>query len=116
MLLLMVARIHAATNNARHFSTGPERAMMIELYTSEGCSTSGSLSRMRFPDRERQGLSGSGEDAVDDSTCNAGEAEVEALEFDGEAFVVDTELVEDGGLEVVDFDDVFDGVVAEFVG
>jgi len=56
MLLLMVARIHAATNNARHFSTGPERAMMIELYTSEGCSTSGSLSRMRFPDRERQGL------------------------------------------------------------
>ena len=61
-------------------------------------------------------LGRSGEDAFDDFSGDAGEADVEALELGGEAMVVDAEEGEHGGVEVVDVDDVFDGAVAEFVG
>ena len=57
-----------------------------------------------------------GEDALDYLPVHVGEAEVAALEFEGELFVVDPELVEDGGLEVVDVDLVADGVEADVVG
>src|SRR5258706_9265836 len=46
----------------------------------------------------------------------AGEFGVEALEFDGEAFVVDAAEVEERGVEVVHGDYVFRRAVAEFVG
>jgi len=45
-----------------------------------------------------------------------GQAEVAALEFVGQAFVVDTEQVQDRRLEVVDVDGVFGRVVGEVVG
>ena len=38
-----------------------------------------------------------------------------ALEFIGEAFVVDAELVQDGGLRVVDVTGVFAGVLGKFI-
>ena len=44
------------------------------------------------------------------------QTEVAALEAVGEAFVVDAEEVQDGGLEVVDVDGMIDGVEAEVVG
>src|SRR5258708_3735143 len=50
------------------------------------------------------------------SPFDAGELLVEALELVGEAFVVDAHAVEDGGVQVVDVDGVFDGVVGEVVG
>jgi hypothetical protein len=40
---------------------------------------------------------------------HVGEAKIAALESVGEAFVVDAEEVEDGGLDIVDVDRVFDG-------
>ena len=43
------------------------------------------------------------------------EAELAALEAEGEAFVVDAHQVHDGGLEVVDVDLVLHGVEAEFI-
>ena len=46
---------------------------------------------------------------------DAREALVEALVFDAEAFVVESELVEDGGVEVADVDGIFDDVVTELV-
>lgn len=47
---------------------------------------------------------------------DAGETEVEAVDAVGEVFVVEAEGVEDGGLDVVDVDGIFDGVEAEFIG
>ena len=47
---------------------------------------------------------------------HAGEFGVESLVLEGEALVVDAELVEHGGVEVADVDGVFDGIVAEVVG
>ena len=47
---------------------------------------------------------------------DVGEAELAALVAEGEAFVIDAEEVEDGGVEVVDVDGVFGDGVAEFVG
>ena len=47
---------------------------------------------------------------------HVGEAKVSALEGVGEAFVVDAEQMQHGGVEIVNVEDVFDGVVAEFVG
>lgn len=59
----------------------------------------------------------SGEDFGDDfGGFDAGEFVVEALEFGGEAGVVDAEAIEEGGVEVADVDGVLDGAVAEFVG
>ncbi|MFM1944913.1 MAG: hypothetical protein RI897_3895 [Verrucomicrobiota bacterium] len=60
---------------------------------------------------------GSGEDIVDDAGgFDAGEFHIEALVSVGEALVIDTEEVEHGGVEVTDVDDIFDGVIAEFIG
>lgn len=47
---------------------------------------------------------------------DAGELLVEALIFEGELVVVDSELVKDGGVEVADVDGVLGDVVAEVVG
>ena len=43
---------------------------------------------------------------LDDVAEDVGEAEASALEFEGEAFVVEAQAVEDGGLDVVDVDGV----------
>ena len=45
-----------------------------------------------------------------------GEAEVAALAAEGEPFVVDAELVKNGGVEIVDVNLVLNGVIAELVG
>jgi len=59
----------------------------------------------------------SGEGLLHDARLlDAGEYRVEALELVGEALVVDAELVEHGGLDVVDRDGVMGDAVAEFVG
>ena len=47
---------------------------------------------------------------------DVGEAEVAALEAEGQLLVVEAEQVQDRGVEVVDVDAVFDGAEAEFVG
>ena len=47
---------------------------------------------------------------------NSGEPLVEALEFVGEQFVMDPELVQEGGVQVSDVNGVFHDVVGEFVG
>jgi len=47
---------------------------------------------------------------------HAGEALVKALETVGEAFVVDAEAVEEGGIEVADVDGLVGDVVAKVVG
>ena len=47
---------------------------------------------------------------------HVGQAEVAALESEGEPFVVDAEQVQDRGLEVVDVDRVAGDVHAEVVG
>ena len=46
---------------------------------------------------------------------HVGQPVVAALEFVGEAFVVNAEEVQHGRLEIVDVDFVLDGVEAEFV-
>ena len=47
---------------------------------------------------------------------DAGQPLVEALELEGEPFVVDAQAVQDRGVQVVDVDRVLDDVVAEVVG
>src|SRR5438034_708711 len=56
-----------------------------------------------------------------DHLCNdmarhVGQSKVAALEAEGEAKVVETEQVQNGGMQVVDMDDVLDAVVADVVG
>ena len=58
----------------------------------------------------------SGEEVADDAAADVGEAEVAAGVAVGEAFVIEAEEVEDGGVEVVDVDGVHGGAEAEFVG
>ena len=58
----------------------------------------------------------SGEDVVEDVAVDIGEANVAAGVAVGEELVVDAELVEDSGPEVVDGGDLVDGMVAVFVG
>ena len=55
------------------------------------------------------------EDLIHHPSMHIGQAEVAALEFVGQAFVVDPHLVQDGRLQVVDVDGVFHGVHAEFI-
>ena len=57
----------------------------------------------------------SGQNLVDHLPSYVSETEVAPIEEIGEAFVVDTEEVQDGGMEVVDVDSVFHSFVAEFV-
>ena len=52
---------------------------------------------------------------LDDVAVDVGQAEVAALAAEGEAFVIDTKLVQDGGVEVVDVDFVLGGVVAKLI-
>src|SRR5262249_12304423 len=56
------------------------------------------------------------EDRLDDLAGDVGEAEVAALEAIDQAPVVDAEEGEDGGVQVVDVDDLLDRGVAELVG
>ena len=57
------------------------------------------------------------EDLLHDTRLlDAGEFEVEVLELAGEALAVDADLVEHGGVEVVDGDGVPGDAVAEVVG
>ena len=45
-----------------------------------------------------------------------GEAEVAALAAEGEPFVVDAELVKNGGVEIVDVNFILGGVIAKVIG
>ena len=53
---------------------------------------------------------------MDDVAVDVGQAEVAAVVAVGEPFVIETQEVEDGGVEIVMRDAVLDGVHAEFVG
>lgn len=53
---------------------------------------------------------------MDRAAAEVGEAVVAAVVAVGEFFVIEAEEVEEGGVEVVDVDFVFDGFVAELVG
>src|SRR5262245_48152898 len=55
-------------------------------------------------------------DLPHDLPMHIGQPEVAAAVAEGELLVVEADEVEDGGVEVVDVDAVFDGLVAEFVG
>src|SRR5689334_14392371 len=52
-----------------------------------------------------------GENRADNRPTHIGETEVAALPAVGEALVLDAEKMERGGVEIVDFDDAFNGVV-----
>ncbi|MFM1944027.1 MAG: hypothetical protein RI897_3009 [Verrucomicrobiota bacterium] len=47
---------------------------------------------------------------------DVGEAAFDAVVIEAKSFVVESEEVEDGGMEVVDGDDVIGGFVAEVIG
>jgi len=65
----------------------------------------------------RSGVFSLREDSFDD-LCgfDSGEAHVEPLKLFGKTMVIDAEKVKKGGVEIANVDDVFHGVVAEFVG
>ena len=56
------------------------------------------------------------QDFADDLSGHVGEAEIPALEFVGEFFVIDAHLVQDRGLEIMHVDAFVGQVVAEVVG
>src|SRR5690606_37343696 len=56
------------------------------------------------------------QNVMHDRAMDVGESEVAALVTVGELLVVDAEAVEDGGVEIVHVDGVFEDVVAEVVG
>src|SRR4051794_25000603 len=56
------------------------------------------------------------QDRFDDVAGDAGQADVEALELEREALVIDTEQMEHGGVKIVDADGVFFGRIPEFIG
>jgi hypothetical protein len=69
------------------------------------------------PVTSRHAESPSGEDFLDDAGgFDAGEALVKALELKREAFVIDAQQVEDGGVEVADVHGVADDVAGIRVG
>ncbi|MFM1945457.1 MAG: hypothetical protein RI897_4439 [Verrucomicrobiota bacterium] len=53
---------------------------------------------------------------MDDVAVDVGEAEVTSGVAEREAFVVEAEQVEDGGVEVMDVDGVDGGLEAEVIG
>src|SRR5262249_23231489 len=71
---------------------------------------------MRTTGRGAERRAGSGQHALDHLAVNVGQAHVAAAESVGGALVVQAEQVEDGRVEVVDFDLLFDDVVAVLVG
>ena len=70
--------------------------------------------RARLP-CEYDAWSGLSEDAFDDVAVDVGEAEVAALETEGELLMVDAKEVKHRGVEVEDSHRVFHGGVAEFI-
>ncbi len=56
------------------------------------------------------------QDLVDHAAAEVGEAVVAAVVAVGEFFVIEAEEVEEGGVEVIHVDFVFDGFVAELIG
>ena len=58
----------------------------------------------------------SGDDVFDDRPVHVGQAEVAAGVAIGELFVVEAQEVEQGGVQVVNVDLVFDGLEAQVVG
>ena len=58
----------------------------------------------------------SDENVLHHVTMDIGQPEVTPLETVGQALMVETEAAEDGGVEVVNVDRLFDDVVAEVVG
>ena len=58
----------------------------------------------------------SGQDLVDHTATEIGEAIIAAVVAIGELFVIETEQVEQRGVKVVDVDFVFHGLVTELVG
>ena len=56
------------------------------------------------------------DDVVNDVTVDVGQAEIAALVWVGEAFVVDAHEVEEGGMEVVNVDRVLGHIDAIVVG
>ena len=59
---------------------------------------------------------GSGDDFGHHLTMDIGESVIAALEAEGEPQVIESEEVEDGGVEVVDMESAVGGAEAEFVG
>jgi hypothetical protein len=57
----------------------------------------------------------SGEDFVKNFAFNVGQSEIAAVKAVGQLLVVDAHLMQDGGVDIVYVDPVFDGFVAEFV-
>src|SRR5262249_10953168 len=53
---------------------------------------------------------------VHDSPRHIGQPEIAAAGMEGEPGVIDAELVQDGGMQVVHADRIFGGLHAEFVG
>lgn len=51
-----------------------------------------------------------------DSTVNIGESEISSGMSEGELFVIDSQLMEDRGMEVVDFHRIFDGIFSDLIG
>src|SRR5687768_10192718 len=58
----------------------------------------------------------SGHDFFNDFAVNVGEAEVAARVTVGETLVIEAEQMENGGVEIVDVNRIFDCFEAEFVG
>jgi len=57
-------------------------------------------------------LRGSGQDVAYDSAMNIGQAEIAAAVVVGESLVIQTEQMENRGMEIMDVDAVFDGMHA----
>ena len=58
----------------------------------------------------------SGQDFFHDMSVDVGQAEVSAGVVEGELFVVQAQQVQNGGLQVVNVDGIFDDMEAEFIG
>ncbi|MEY3459406.1 MAG: hypothetical protein RL215_2563 [Planctomycetota bacterium] len=57
----------------------------------------------------------SADDGVDDISGDIGQSEVAAGVAEGELFVIESEEVEEGGMEIMDMDAIMDGAEPEFV-
>ncbi len=63
-----------------------------------------------------EGRAPSGEDGPDDLTADIGEAMITSVVAEGELFVIETEQVEEGGVQIVHVDLAIHGEVPEVVG
>lgn len=55
------------------------------------------------------------DDVRDDASVDIGESEIATGVTEGQSFVVHTQLMQDGGVQVVHFNRAFDRVLANFV-